>query len=160
MNLVIIAVGFGKLLFAQKQVIEPLALTQLEFLVHLDRLKWTDLDANLAAHADRDVDVEHLWVKLRFAHVIGLFVVALNDVDALRRAFLLANFARHAAQPRVRIVPIENENRKIPVIFGKRTALFGVLHRSQALLLEITSDEVPCRDGHSLEYTCANHSVR
>ena len=97
MDLVIVPVRFGKLLFAQKQVIESLALTQLEFLVHLDRLERTDLDANLAAHADRDVDVEYLWVKLRFAHVIGLSVLTLNDVNALRRTFLLANLARHAA---------------------------------------------------------------
>ena len=160
MNPVIVPVGFGKLLFAQKQMIEPLALTQLEFLVHLDCLKWTDLDANLAAHADRDVDVEYLRVKLRFPHVIGLFVVTFDDVNALRRTFLLANFARHAAHPRVRIVPIENEKRKIPVIFRKRTALLRILHRSQTFLLEITSDKVPRRDGHSLEYACANHRVR
>src|SRR5206468_3676920 len=139
-----------------KQVIKPLALTQLEFLVHLDRLERTNLNTNLAAHADRDVDVEDLWIKLRFAHVIGLFVLTLDDVNALRRAFLLANFARHAAQPRMRIVVV-NENRKIPVIFRKWTALLRVLHRDQAFLLEITSDKVPCRDGHSLEYACANH---
>src|SRR4029077_19792045 len=137
--------------------IEPLALTQLEFTIHLDRLKWTNLDANLAAHADRDVDVEYLRIKLRFAHVIGLFVVALNDVDALRRTFLLANFARHAAQARVGIVVVVNQERKISIILRKRTALLRVLHGNQALLLEITSDKVPCRDGHSLEYPCANH---
>src|SRR4029079_3782819 len=104
MDLVIVPVRFGKLLFAQKQVIDPLALTQFKFLVHLDRLEWTHLDANLTAHADRDVDVEYLWVKLRFAHVIGLSVVALDDVDALRRTFFLANLTGDAAQPRVRIV--------------------------------------------------------
>src|SRR5437667_12448408 len=115
-------------------MIEPLPLTQLEFLVHLDRLEWTHLDANLTAHTDRDVDVEHLRVKLRFAHVIGLFVLALDDVNALRRTFLLTNFARHAAHPRVRIVPIENEKRKIPVIFREWTALLRVLHRNQPIL--------------------------
>src|SRR5207245_5567738 len=57
---------------------------------------------------------------------------------------------------RMRIVVV-NENRKIPIIFRKRTALLRVLHRDQAFLLEITSDKVPCRDGHSLEYACANH---
>src|SRR6516162_6776192 len=110
-------------------MIESLALTQLEFLVHLDRFEWTDFDTNLAAHADRDVDVEHLWVKLRFAHVIGLFVVALDDVNALRRTFFLTNLARHAAQPRVRIVAVVDQERKIPVIFRKWTALLRVLHR-------------------------------
>src|SRR6266487_1672678 len=138
-------------------MIESLALTQLEFLVHFDRLEWTDLDTNLAAHTDRDVDIEHLRIKLRLAHVIGLFVLALNDVNALWRTFLLANFARHAAQPRVRIVTVVNQKWKIPIIFRKRTALLRVLHRDQTFLLKITSDKVTCRDGHSLEYACANH---
>src|SRR5438477_3633614 len=138
-------------------MIEPLPLTQLEFLVHLDRLKRTDLNANLATHTDRDVNVEDLRVKLRLAHVIGLFVLALDDVNALRRTFLLANFARHAAQTRLRLVAVENQERKISIIFRKRTALLRVLHRGQAFLLEITSDKVPRRDGHSLEYACANH---
>src|SRR5437763_2047903 len=116
-------------------MIEPLPLTQLEFLVHLDRLKWTDLNANLAAHANRDVDIEHLRIKLRFAHVIGLFVVTLDDVDALRRTFLLADFARHAAQSRMLIVPVVNQEGKIAIIFRKWTALLRVLHRNQAFFL-------------------------
>src|SRR4029077_7854137 len=157
MDLVIIPVRFGKLLFAQKQVIEPLALTQLEFLVHLDCLERTNLDANLAAHAHRDVDVENLRIKLRFAHVIGLFVVAFDDVDALRRTFFLANLAGDTAQARLGIVVVENQEREISVIFRKWTAFLRVLHRGQAILLEITSDKVPCGDGHSLEYACANH---
>src|SRR5215510_2352809 len=138
-------------------MIESLALTQLEFLVHLDRLEWTDLDTNLAAHTDRDVDIEHLRIKLRLAHVIGLFVLALNDVNALWRTFLLANFACHAAQPRVRIVSVVNQKWKISVILRKRTALLRVLHCDQTFFLKITSDKVACRDGHSLEYACANH---
>src|SRR5437763_4706941 len=132
-------------------------LTQLEFLVHLDRLEFTHLDANLTAHTDRDVDVEHLRVKLRFAHVIGLFVLTLDDVNALRRTFFLANLASYATQTRVRIVIVVNQERKISVIFRQWTALLRVLHRGQAFLLEITSDKVPRRDGHSLEYACANH---
>src|SRR6516162_365834 len=138
-------------------MIESLALTQLEFLVHFDRLERTDFDTNLAAHTDRNVDIEHLRIKLRFTHVIGLFVLALDNVNALRRTFLLANFARHAAQPRVRIVAVVNQERKIPVIFRKGTALLRVLHGNQPFLLKITSDKVPRRDGHSLEYSCANH---
>jgi|SRR6516162_9864269 len=140
-------------------MIEPLALTQLEFLVHLDRLEWTYLDANLAAHADRDVDVENLRVKLRFAHVIGLLVVALNDVNALRRTFLLANLARHAAQPRVRIVAIVNQEWKVPIIFRKWTAFLRVLHRGQAFLLEITSRKIPKRYPHSLQNSRADHWI-
>src|SRR5215467_5863931 len=111
-------------------MIESLALTQLEFLVHLDRLEWTDLDTNLAAHADRNVDVEHLRIKLWFAHVIGLFVLAFDDVNALRRTFLFADFARHAAQPSVRIVAVVNQEWKISVILRERNPLLRVLHCS------------------------------
>ena len=111
-------------------MIESLALTQLEFLVHFDRLEWTDLDTNLAAHTDRDVDIEHLRIKLWFAHVIGLFVFAFDDVNALRRTFLLTNLARHAAQAGVRIITIENVKWKITIILGKRTPLLRVLHRN------------------------------
>ena len=108
MNPMIIFVRLRKFVFAQQQRIEPFALTQFKILVHLDRFKRTNLHANLAAHANRDVDVEDRRIKLRLAHVIGLLVVALNNIDALRRAFLLANFARHAAQPGLRIVGVVN----------------------------------------------------
>src|SRR5947199_9094975 len=99
MNFVVILVRLREFLFAQKQRVEPLALTQFEIFVHLDRFKWADLDANLAAHANRDVDVEDLRLKLGLAHVIRLLVVALNNIDALRRAFLLSNLARYAPTP-------------------------------------------------------------
>src|SRR4029077_17377277 len=138
-------------------MIESLALTQLKFLVHLDRLERTDLDANLAAHAHRDVDVEHLRVKLRFTHVIGLFVVALDDVNALRRTFLLANLASDAAQAGVRILAVINEKWKIPIVLRQRIPFFRILIRDQPLLVEITSDEVPRGHRHSLEYARADH---
>src|SRR2546423_12947980 len=100
MNFVIILVRFRKLFFSKEQLIESFALTQFKILVHLDRFERTNFDADLAAHANRDVDVEHLRIKLRLAHVIGLLVVALNNIDALRRAFFLANLSRDAAQAR------------------------------------------------------------
>src|SRR5262245_51462780 len=157
MDLVIILVRFRKVLFAEKQVIEALAPTQFEVLVHLNRFEWANFDANLAAHAHRDVDIEHLGVKLRFADVIGLFVVALDDVNALRRTFFLANLARHTAQTGMWIVTVENEKWEVTIILRQRSPLLRILHRDQALLLEVTSNEVPRRNGHSLEYACANH---
>src|SRR4029434_932798 len=63
----------------------------------------------------------------------------------------------HAAQSRMLIVPVVNQEWKIAIVFRKRTAFLRVLHRDQALLLAITSDKVTRRDGHSLEYACANH---
>src|SRR5439155_18026232 len=135
----------------QKQRVEPLALTQFEIFVHLDRFKWADLDADLAAHADRDVDVEDLRIKLGLAHVIRLLVVALNNIDALRRAFFFTNLARHAPQPGLRIVVV-NQYRKSAVVLRQRNSLLRILHRYQPLLFEITSDEVTARNRQSFEF--------
>src|SRR5438105_5694159 len=157
MDLVVVPVAFRQVVLPQEKAIKPLALTQLEFLIHLDCLERADLHANLAAHANRNVDVEYFRVELRFAHVIGLFVVAFDDVNALRWTFFLANLARHTAQPCVRIVAVVNQKWKITIIFRKRRALLRILHRGQPVLLKITSDKIPGRDGHPLEYACANH---
>ena len=139
-------------------MIESLALTELEILVHLDRFKRTNLDADLATHADRNVDVEHRRIKLRLAHVVGLFVVALNNIDALRRTLLLADLAGHAAQSGFRIVVI-NQNRKVAVVFWERISLFRILHGDQAVLLKIASGKIPERNRHSLQNSRADHWV-
>src|SRR6266404_4077625 len=154
----VIGIRLRQLVLAQKQCVESLAFTELKFLVHFDRFERTNLDANLAAHTDRDIDVEYRRIKLRLAHVIGLLVFALNNIDALRRAFLLADLARHAAQTGFRIVAVVREERKVAIVLGQRNALLRILHRDQTILLEITSDEVPGRDRHSLEYARADHA--
>src|SRR5205814_9874611 len=46
---------------------------------------------------------------------------------------------------------------EIALVLRQWTPLLRVLHRNQPLLLEITSDEVPCGDRHPLEYARANH---
>src|SRR5256885_17183847 len=145
------------MLFAREQLIEPFAFTELEILVHLDRLKRTNLDTNLTTHANRDVDVEDSRIKLRFAEVIRFFVFALNNINALRRTFFLANLARDAAQSRVRIASVISQEREIPVIFRKRTPLLRILHRDQALFVEIAACEISQRDRHSLQYSRPNH---
>ena len=71
---------------------------QLELGVHLDGLERTNFNANLAAHANRDIDVEARRIKLLFAHIIRLLVLAFVDVNALGWALLLADLAGHAAQ--------------------------------------------------------------
>src|SRR5207237_6118321 len=96
-------------------------------------------------------DVEDLRIKLGLAHVIRLLVVALSNIDALRRAFFLTNLARHTAQSGLRIVVV-NQDRKIAVVLRQRNSLLRILHRYQPLLLEITSDEVTGRIRHSFEY--------
>ena len=150
MNSMIILVRLRQLFFPKKQRVEPLALTQFEILVHLNRFERANFDTDLAAHANRDVDVEHLRIKLRLAHVIGLLVVTLNNIDGLRRALLLTNLARHAAQAGFGIIRVIDENRKVPLVFRQRISLLRILHRDQTVLLEITSGKIPERDRHSL----------
>src|SRR5215475_5345504 len=157
MNSMIIVVRLRQIILAHQQRIKAFATTQLKVLVHLDRLKWANFDTNLAAHANRDIDVEDLWVKLWFTHIIGLLVLAFDDINALRWTFLLANLARNAAQTGVRIVAVVNEKRKIPVILRKRISLLRILHGHKSLLVEITSDKVARGYRHSLEDACANH---
>src|SRR5262249_1739461 len=153
----IIVVGLRQIVLAHQQCIETFATTKLEFFVHLNRLKRANFDANLATHADRDIDIEDLGVKLWFAHVIGLFVFALDDVNALRRAFLLTNLARDTTQACVRIAAVVNEKKENAIGFRQRIPLARILHGDQALLVEITSEKVPRRDRHSLQYACADH---
>ena len=85
----VVSIRLGEFGLSLQERVETLALTQLENLVHLDRFKGTNLDANLTTHANGNVDVEDRRIKLRLAHVVGLLVFALNNIDALRRALLL-----------------------------------------------------------------------
>src|SRR5579864_8338765 len=130
------------MLFPKQQIIEAFALTQLEVLIHFDRFERANFDANLAAHANRDVDVEYCRVKLRFSYVIRFLILALNNIDALRRAFFLANLAGHTAQTSFRILGVINKDWKIAVILRQRTSFFRILYCNQAVLPEITSDEI------------------
>src|ERR1044071_1963742 len=107
----------------EEKVCNAFGFNGLNLLVHFDRFKRADFDANLAAHTNGDVNVEDLWIKLRLAHVIGLLVVALDDVNALWRTFFLANLTRHAAQARLLIFAIVNQKRKVAIVFRKRNAL-------------------------------------
>src|SRR5712691_8592865 len=52
---------------------------------------------------------------------------------------------------------VVNQERKVAIVFRQRNALLRVLHRDQALLHEITSDEVPGRDCHPLKYARPDH---
>src|SRR5438128_2219534 len=75
-----------------------------------------------------------------------------------RPAFFLTNLARHAPQPGLRIVVV-NQDRKVAVVLRQRNSLLRILHRDQAVLLEITSDEVTRRNRHPLEYARTNHLI-
>ena len=97
-NFVVILVRLGELLLVPQQRAEAVGGAQLVVGVHLDGVEGADLDADLAAHADGNVDVENLGIELRLADGIRLLVRAFFNEDALRRAFFFADEAGDAAQ--------------------------------------------------------------
>src|SRR5690606_13346156 len=113
---------------------------------------------DLAAHAHRDVDVEHRRIELRLADMVRLLVLALLDVDALRRAFLLADLARHAAQAGLRIVPVVHEKGKLPETLLQLHPFLGILNGHEPFPPEVRADEVAARLRHSLDESGSKHA--
>ena len=81
MNPVVILVRSCQLLAVEQQPAKAVRRAQLKLGVHLDGFKGADLDADLAAHADRNIDVEARRIKLRLAQRIRLLVFGLLDVE-------------------------------------------------------------------------------
>src|SRR6185369_13741980 len=117
----------------------------------LDRVERADLDANLAAHTDREVDVENSGINLRFADVIRLLVLALLDVDAFWRTILLTNLARDTAESGHRIVAVEHEEWKLPDRFLERLPFFRILDGGQPFLGHVTSEKIFGGDRHAFD---------
>src|SRR5882672_6214289 len=157
MNLVVVLVGLGEVGGVQEQPAKTVGVAQLELRVHLDGLKGTDLDTNLAAHADGDVDIKNRRVELRFADVVGFLVLALLDVDALRRTFFFTNLAGDTAQAGVGIVPVKEEERELARGFRKREALLRILDGREPRLVGVAADEVSRRLDHALKDAGADH---
>src|ERR1022692_1051610 len=102
----------------------------------------------------------NLWLeipRLDNDFLLATGLAALNNIDALRRAFLPANLAGHATQSCFRIIGVVNQERKVAVVLGKRAALLGILHGDEPIFFEITSDEVTRRHRHALQYSGADH---
>src|ERR1017187_8029230 len=112
MNRVVVLVRPSQLFLLVQQSAEPVVRAQLKIDIHLGGLERAHLDANLAAHAYRHIDVESRWINLGLADKIRLLVLAFLDIDTLRRALFLADLARHAAQPRLPIAPVIYQERK------------------------------------------------
>jgi hypothetical protein len=151
-ELVIIAVGFGQLFFVEEEWIEPVVDAQFEFLVHFDGVEGADLGADLAAHADADVDVEDSGMFLGFA----LLIPFQDDVDALGGAFLFADFAGDTAEAGFGVVVKDEEGEGAAVFLGWE-ALFRVFDRDEAFRIDIAAEEVFGRLGHAFEYAFAVH---
>ena len=148
-------------MLVEKQASKTIRLAQFELGVHLDRIKGANLHADLTAHANGDVDVEHQRLNLCLADIVRLLVLVFLDVDALRGAFLLANLAGHAAEPRHRLLAVEHKEGEVAIVFFGRNPLFGILDGGQILLVPIASDEVFRRLRHSFDDSRAEHeSIR
>ena len=133
----------------QNQFIEPPLRGFLVVAVHLDGLERANLDANLALHADADVDVEHLRSHQWFT----LLVAVHHDVDALRRTLDLANLARRA--PRlVRGFVIDQKRKRARVLRGL-DAFLRVLDRNHPFLGIETPDVILGRHDQALDQTFA-----
>ena len=119
MNLMVILVRLRQLLAIEKQPAEPVVGGQLEFVIHLDGFERANLDADLAAHADRNIDVEFRWINLRLANKVRLLVLAFLDVNALGRALFFADLAGHAAQPFLPVLAVIDKEGKIARSLGR-----------------------------------------
>ena len=112
---------------------------------HLDGVERADLDANLAAHAGKpEMSMSKVaGYNCGLPDVIRFLVLALLDINALGRTFLLANLAGHAAQTGLcQSLPSKTRNGKLPHRFLQGLALFGTLDGRQPLLGNVASDEI------------------
>ena len=157
MNLLVMLVGFREFPFVQEQSIKTVVRAQLEFGVHLDRLKGAYFHANLAAHADRYIDIENLRVILHLARMVRLLDRVLLDVDALRRAFLFTDEASDASQSQFRIVSVEDKKWEVAARFLNSVTLLRILHGNETLLVLVTPDKISGSFNHAFDYSSSEH---
>src|SRR6185437_12150448 len=156
-NLVVVLVRLRQLVPIEHQAAEAVIRRQIELYVHLDGVERADLNADLARHADRNVDIEPRRVELRLAHRVRLLVLAFLDEDALRRAFLLADLAGNATHPRIPFRAVVDEKRKVARSLDLRQLLFGILHRGQAVFRDVAAEKVTCRLRETFEDAVTEH---
>ena len=142
MDLVVVLVGLCEALFGPKKIAEATRGAGFKVIVHLDGIEGADFDADLAAHADRDIDVESLGIELRLTDSVRLFVGALLDEDALRRALFFADKAGDAAQAGLRVRTVIDEKREVARGFDAGGALFGVLDGGKAIFIDVAAEKV------------------
>ncbi len=129
----------------REQAAEAIGRAQFKLRVHLDGFERANFDADLAAHADRNIDVEPRGINLRLAHVIRLLVLALLDVDALGRALFLADLAGHAAHPSFPIGAVVHQKWKDARVFSRRYPLLRILDRRQPFFRDKAAGKILCR---------------
>src|SRR5207249_4625897 len=83
-------------------------------------------------------DVENFRMLLGTA----FFVALQDDVNALRRTILFADFARYATQSLLRILAVVNEEREVAGILFLREPFLGVLDCDEPRFFCVAADEV------------------
>jgi hypothetical protein len=135
-------------------------MTEFKFGVHFDRVEGTDLDAYLATHADREVNVENAGLVLKLAQVIGLLGLVLDDVDAPGRALDLADQAGDTPQALGWVFPVVHEEREHPGVFRGGNLFFRILDGRQTISLDVTPDEISGRRRQTVDQAAAEHAAR
>jgi len=149
-NVIVVLVRFGELLLIQEEGSEAVGGGEFEVGVHLDGVEGADLDADLAAHADGDIDVEFSGIELGFADGVGLFVRALFDEDALGGTLFFADLAGDAAHALLPIFAVVDEEGEIAVI-GRQLGLhLGIFLGDVASRIVEAAHEIFGRDGETL----------
>ena len=97
-------------------------------MIHLDRVKGTDLSAEPATHTGVVLNNEF---RRRRHHLASDRILRLGDMDHLRRADPLTLVA--AGTQLVAALVIEEQHRHIPIRLRHRQTLLGVLDRKRAV---------------------------
>src|ERR1700677_1297407 len=145
MDRAVIRVGLGQPRLVPKESAKAISRAQFKFGIHLDGFKRAHFNANLTTHTDGNIDIEHRRIKLRLAHGIRLFVFAFFNVDALRRAFLLADLAAHTAHTSLPVVAVVDKKGEVSRRFDLRQPLLWILHGCQAVFADVAAKKIPGR---------------
>jgi hypothetical protein len=152
-DLVEVGVGLRELVAVDEEAFEAVAGRDFVVVIHLDGIKGAGLDAELAAHADGEVDVEDLGFLLHAA----FFVALGDDVDALGRAFFFADAAGDAAQAGDGVVAVVNEEGETAEVLREFVAFFRILDGGEPLGIVVAADEVFRRDVEAFDDAGAEH---
>ena len=107
-------------------------IAQLELMIHLDRIKGTELRAKTAVHANVHIDEKIRYFRLRLA--VGTF--CLHDPDTLRRANLRANTTRGTAHfPLSFWLLIINKEGNETHLLWRDQSFFRILDRENAFCI-------------------------
>ena len=141
----VVLVGLCETLFGPEKIAEAAGGAGFKVVVHLDGVEGADFDADLAAHANGDIDVEAGGIELRLADGVRLFVGALLNEDALGRALFFADEAGDTAEAGLWVSAVVDEERKVAGGFDARGALFGKLDGGKARFIDIAAEKVSGR---------------